>query len=89
MCRNTELAKVTCALLFAPGTWSVSGTTVSYALSRDHLVYARGAMRLGSRRAVQLPLKATRRLRSGRYLLTLELSRGGRRTAARLFVTVR
>jgi hypothetical protein len=82
---------VTCSLLFAPGTWVIDSgtTTAAYTLARDGTVYARGTERLRGKRSVNLPLHATRRLRSGRYLLTIRLSNGRHRMTARLVVTVR
>ncbi|HJS94488.1 MAG TPA: hypothetical protein VJ741_09505, partial [Solirubrobacteraceae bacterium] len=91
VCRNTALAKVTCSLLFAPGTWVIESpsTTASYTLSRDHIVYARGTARLGGKRSVRAALRDTRHLRAGRYLLTVRLTNRRHRMTARLVVTVR
>jgi hypothetical protein len=91
VCRNTALARVTCSLLFAPGTWVIesAGTSASYTLSRGHIVYARGTSRLGGKRSVRAALRDTRHLPAGRYVLTVRLTDGRHRMTTRLVVTVR
>jgi N-acetylneuraminic acid mutarotase len=91
VCRNTALARVTCSLLFAPGTWVIdgTGTTASYTLSRDRVVYAHGTARLGAKRSVVAALHATRHLAAGRYVLTVRLVNGRHRMTARIIVTLR
>ena len=62
--------------------------TVRARLSRAGRTYARGRSS-GRRRPVNISLRATRRLRPGRYLLTLVVTRGARRTLVREHVEVR
>jgi hypothetical protein len=88
VCRSTALARVTCELLFAPGTWKTAGaataTRARYTISRGHKVVARGSRRLHGRPA-RLVLRVTRHLRPGRYRVAITV---GRRSFTRT-VTVR
>jgi hypothetical protein len=72
VCRNTAVAKATCEILFAPGTWT-AGATARYTLRRGGTVIARGACRVAGGR-LMVPLR--RGLRAGRYRVTLTTGRG-------------
>jgi virginiamycin B lyase len=77
ICNNTLAAKVLCTVLFAPGSWTTNSTTVaSYALARDHRVYAHGSIAIHHGRVTLPPL---RHLRRGNYRLTIAVGRGPRR----------
>ena len=91
VCRDTRAAIVTCNLLFAPGTWAVAGpaTIAHYTLSRGHTIYARGTERLGPSRSLRLAFRTTRHLRTGRYVLTVRLSRAGHQLTIRNLLILR
>jgi hypothetical protein len=75
-CRNTAVAKVTCQILFAPGTWTTSrtATRARYTVRRGNRVIARGTRRVDGhgRLRVRLP----HGLRRGRYRVTVTVRRG-------------
>jgi hypothetical protein len=73
VCRNNALAKATCQILFAPGTWTTSATarTARYVVRHGHHVIARGFRHVAGRRLV-LRLG----LRHGRYHLTVTTGHG-------------
>jgi hypothetical protein len=72
VCRNTAVAKATCQILFAPGTWR-TGSTARYSVRRGHKVIARGSRHLVGRRLV---VRLAHRLRPGRYRVTVTTGRG-------------
>jgi hypothetical protein len=76
VCRNTALAKATCQILFAPGTWTTSpaATTAHYTVRRGHTLIARGTQRIG--RDGRLRVRLARGLRPGRYRVTVTVGRG-------------
>jgi hypothetical protein len=79
ICRNTPATKLACDALFQPGTWKVASTTVtaSVIISRGHRVYARGTARISpTAKRLRLHLIRVRRLRPGRYLLTVIVRHG-------------
>jgi hypothetical protein len=69
------VAKVTCQILFAPGTWTTSptATTARYTVRRGHTVIARGTRRIAGRRLV---VRLSHGLRPGRYRITVTVGRG-------------
>jgi hypothetical protein len=75
VCRNTVVAKATCEILFAPGTWKPgsSATTARYTIRRGHTVIARGTRRMTGRRLV---VRLAHGLRPGRYRITATTGRG-------------
>jgi hypothetical protein len=82
VCRNTAVARATCQILFAPGTWT-TGATAHYTVRRGRIVVARGNGRIGAHG--RLRIRVARRLRSGRYRVTVTV---GRKSLTRT-VTVR
>ncbi len=75
VCRNTAVAKATCQILFAPGTWTTSSaaTTARYTIRRGHTVVARGSRRIAGHR---LLVRLAHGLRPGRYRVTVTVGRG-------------
>jgi hypothetical protein len=69
------VAKATCQILFAPGTWTTSSTamTARYTVRRGHTVIAHGSRRVAGRRLV---LRLAHGLRPGRYRVTVTTGRG-------------
>jgi collagen type VII alpha len=84
VCRNTTVAKATCQILFAPGTWTTSSVMARYTVRRGHTVIARGSVRVAGRRLV---VRLAHHLRPGRYRVTVTTGRG--RHAHSLTETVR
>jgi hypothetical protein len=76
------VARATCQILFAPGTWT-TGATARYTVRRGGTVVARGNGRIGAHG--RLRIRVARRLRSGRYRVTVTV---GRKSLTRT-VTVR
>lgn len=72
VCRNTAVAKATCQILFAPGTWT-TGSTAHFTVRRGHTVIARGSRRVAGGRLV---VRLGRGLRPGRYRVTVTTGRG-------------
>ena len=77
ICRNSALAKATCALLFPAGTWTVgvSAATDTYTLTRNHRTYATGTVRIRRGHRAVLRLKPGTQLPRGRYVLTILVGR--------------
>jgi hypothetical protein len=75
VCRNTALAKATCLILFAPGTWTTgsAATTARYTVRHGHTVIARGSRRVAGRRLV---VRLAHGLRPGHYRVTVTTGRG-------------
>jgi hypothetical protein len=75
VCRNNALAKATCRILFAPGTWTTGSTATwaRYTLRHGHKVIARGSRRMAGRRLV---VRLSHRLRHGRYRITVTTGHG-------------
>ncbi len=78
MCRNTALAKLTCAAIFQPGSY-VTGPgagTASFTLSRGSVLYARGVQRIHASQAepITFRLDEVRHVRAGRYRLTMRIT---------------
>jgi hypothetical protein len=80
-CRDVSAARELCTLLFAPGTWTVSGSsmTVTATLSRDGRTYAVATTR-GLRRSTRLVFHIIHALAHDRYRLTIHISEKGRLT---------
>jgi hypothetical protein len=75
VCRNTAVAKATCQILFAPGTWTTSSTATiaRYTVRHGRTVIARGSRRMSGHRLV---VRLAHGLRPGRYRITVTTGRG-------------
>jgi hypothetical protein len=79
VCRNTAAARALCTLSFAPGTWTVQGSslTVEATLMRGRAVYAVAHQR-GLQRQTKFRLRVTHPhkhpLTHGRYKLTVRVT---------------
>jgi hypothetical protein len=82
------VAKATCQILFAPGTWTTSATAkiARVTVRRGHTVVARGSQRVAGPR---LRIRLAHRLRPGRYLVTVTVGRGRHAHSLTQTVTVR
>jgi hypothetical protein len=88
VCRNTALARATCQILFAPGTWTTGSTSkwARYTVRHGHKVVARGSRRVAHHRLV---LRLSHRLRPGHYRITVTTGRGRHAHSHTRTVTVR
>ena len=87
ICNHTSVAELLCAIIFPRGTWSTSGSagTVSYDISRGGRTIETGNATL---RHGRLTVRS-RRLRPGRYLLSITVRHGARqRTLLRRTVSI-
>ena len=74
VCRNTSLARLSCSLLFAPGTWSAQTTHVQFQIVHGTRRVAHGKALITPRR---ITVRALPRLRPGRYMLIVTARRHG------------
>ena len=87
ICNHTNIAELLCAIIFPRGTWSTSriAGTVSYDISRHGRTIETGNVTL---RHGRLTVRS-RRLRPGRYLLSITIRHGARqRTLLRRTVSI-
>jgi hypothetical protein len=89
VCRNTAVAKATCQILFAPGTWTTSRTATKarYSVRRGHTLIARGTRKIDAHG--RLRVRLGHRLRRGRYRVTVTVGRGRHAQTLTRTVTVR
>jgi hypothetical protein len=91
VCRNTAAVKLTCDLIFQPGTWKVAGaaSAARASLSRNRRAYARGTARITrGEKTVRIRLATLRRMRPGTYLLKVTLGSGKHQRVLRQTVHV-
>ena len=77
ICRNTSVAKAVCAIVFAPGSWTVSAPTTRawMRIMRGRRTIARAGVTVKRGRTAVVPVG---RLRRGRYTLLITTARGRR-----------
>jgi hypothetical protein len=85
VCRNTAVAKATCQILFAPGTWTAA--TAHFTIRRGHTLVARGTRRIDAHG--RLRVRLARKLRPGRYRVTVTVGRGHHAQSLTRMVTIR
>jgi hypothetical protein len=75
VCLKTQVAKVLCALEFAPGTYTTAGASakVAFSVNRGNRVVAHGAIKVRAGHVTTTPI---RRLGRGRYVLTVTVGHG-------------
>ncbi len=74
VCRNTSLARLSCSLLFAPGTWSAQTTNAQFQIVHGTRRVAYGKALITRQR---ITVRALPRLRPGRYVLVVTARRHG------------
>jgi hypothetical protein len=85
VCRNTVVAKATCQILFAPGTWTT--TTAHFTIRRGHRLIARGTRRIDAHGRLRVRLAGG--MRPGRYRVTVTVGHGRHAQSLSRTVTVR